>query len=172
MTRAAFLTLAVTLSMALLTIVHAPRTMAAEPVTPDQATVSSEDLRAGCNHYVNRARFMSREGRIEFVVLVSEMCQAAERSMTHPSPAQRVAAEALLNRVLELRNTIIAMNMRRVYGDQTSPWAKPLTRDGRLMPVGRVSPAGEFLIAHRMGVMTVYDAWLDTGGRVSLAFVR
>ncbi len=32
-----------------------------------------------------------------------------------------------------------------------------------------VSPSGEFLIAHRLGVLMAFDAWLDTGVQVSIA---
>ena len=129
-------------------------------------------LRSGCNHYENRARFMSREGRIEFVVMLAEACVAAEKSLDSDVYGERLAAEYFLKRVLRLRNTVIDINMRRVYGSQTSPWARPITPDGQLEPVRRVSNAGEYLIAHRMGLFNAYQDWLDSGASFSIAFVR
>jgi hypothetical protein len=35
--------------------------------------------------------------------------------------------------------------------------------------LSRVTPSGEFLIAHRMGLMIAFDAWLDSGVEFSLA---
>jgi hypothetical protein len=35
-----------------------------------------------------------------------------------------------------------------------------------------VTLSGEFLIAHRMGLMIAFDAWLDTGVDFSLALSR
>ena len=129
-------------------------------------------LRSGCNHYENRARFMSRNGQIEFVVMLAEACVAAEKSLDSKIYSERLAAEYFLKKVLRLRNTLIDMNMRRVYGNQTSPFARPVTPDGQLQPIRRVSNAGEYLIAHRMGVFTAYQDWLDSGTTFSIAFVR
>ena len=42
---------------------------------------------------------------------------------------------------------------------------------GAAMP-SPVTPSGEFLIAHRMGLMTAYQAWLDSGVDFSLASDR
>lgn len=139
--------------------------------------VTRADLRAGCNHYENRARFLPRTGDIAFEVLIAEMCGAAETSLKSTNAVERQAAQDLLERVLELRDTIIDMNMHRVYGDQTSPFARPVIADGRANgPRGgafaRVSSVGEYLIAHRMGLFTAFDAWLDTGPQFSLAFLR
>jgi hypothetical protein len=39
-------------------------------------------------------------------------------------------------------------------------------RAGQYVPV---SPSGEFLIAHRLGVLVAFDAWLDTGVQFSVA---
>ncbi|MEM7505365.1 MAG: hypothetical protein AAF415_01365 [Pseudomonadota bacterium] len=128
-------------------------------------------LHAGCNHYDNRARFLSREEPVDYVVLLAEACRAAEASLDRELYGERLAAEYFLKRVLRLRNTIIDMNMHRVFGDQTSPYAKPQTEQGDAA-FKPVSPAGEFLIAHRMGVFDAYTAWLDSGAEFSIAFVK
>ncbi|MBY8975312.1 hypothetical protein KHP62_05815 [Rhodobacteraceae bacterium NNCM2] len=131
--------------------------------------------RSGCNHYQNRARFLSREGDIEFVVLLAEACSAAEKSLDSRREAERLAAMDFLEKVVALRDTLVDMNMRRVYGDTENPWAKPVFNDyhgGRTIEISRVGKWGEFLIAHRMGVFSAYDAWLDSGTDFSIAFVK
>lgn len=164
-----------TMVLALGLVAKAPAESGDEKIVP-QAQAESEFprelLRSGCNHYENRARFMPREGRIEFVVMLAEACVAAEKSLDSEVYAERVAAEHFLKRVLSLRNTVIEMNMRRVYGGQASPWAGPITPDGTLRSMQRVSNAGEYLIAHRMGLFDVYREWLDSGTRFSIAFVE
>ncbi|MEM0943782.1 MAG: hypothetical protein AAGI70_07520 [Pseudomonadota bacterium] len=140
-----------------------------------ETALSRADLRAGCNHYQNRARFLTREGQVEFVTMIAEACAAAETSLDGDNPGERQAAERFLRRVLHLRDTIIEMNMTRVYGAQRDPRAQPLTPDGKSAaglgtPFGRVSDTGEFLIAHRLGLFRAYDAWLDSGANFSIAF--
>ncbi|MEM1275513.1 MAG: hypothetical protein AAGH74_03240 [Pseudomonadota bacterium] len=76
-----------------------------------------------------------------------------------------------LRRVLELRDTIIEMNMHRVYGQTDNPFAKPKVREGDAAEFTRVTDTGEFLIAHRMGVLVAYKAWLDSGTSFSIAFL-
>lgn len=148
-------------------------TMAADRLSEPngKAGFPRELLHAGCNHYDNRARFLPREEPVDYVVLLAEACRAAEASLDSDVYGERLAAEYFLKRVLRLRNTIIAMNMRRVFGDQTSPYAKPRTEQGEAA-FKPVSPAGEFLIAHRMGVFDAYDAWLDSGAQFSIAFMK
>ncbi|MEM7179030.1 MAG: hypothetical protein AAGD47_08525 [Pseudomonadota bacterium] len=133
--------------------------------------------KSGCNHYQNRARFLPREGEIEFVVLLADACTAAEVSLQSKNETERGAAREFLEKVVLLRDTIVDMNMRRVYGDTQNPWAKPLMahRDGSLgrsVQMARVGKWGEFLIAHRMGLFSAYDAWLDSGADFSIAFVK
>ncbi|MEM8792079.1 MAG: hypothetical protein AAGE80_10705 [Pseudomonadota bacterium] len=139
------------------------------------ATLTSDqraDLRAGCNHYENRARFLSREGEIAFVTLMAEACAAAEVSLGSDSASERKTARRFLHRVLELRDTIIDMNMERVYGETDNPFAKPKVAEGDASEFTRVTDTGEFLIAHRMGVMSAYQAWLDSGASFSIAFLK
>lgn len=138
---------------------------------------SEGSWQSGCNHYQNRARFLSREGEVELVVLLADACTAAKTSLQSTSEAERKTARDFLEKVVLLRDTIVDMNMRRVYGDTQNPWAKPLkaNRDGSLgrsVQMARVGKWGEFLIAHRMGLFSAYDAWLDSGANFSLAFVR
>ncbi|MEM7240385.1 MAG: hypothetical protein AAF501_21500 [Pseudomonadota bacterium] len=135
------------------------------------------DWRSGCNHYQNRARFLPRDGTIEFVVLLADACAAAEASLTSTNEHERWAAEWFLQEVVDLRDTIVDMNMRRVYGDTQTPSASPLTPDGsgritRTIEIARVGKWGEYLIAHRMGLFSAYDTWLDSGASFSIAFQR
>lgn len=133
--------------------------------------------RSGCNHYQNRARFLAREGEIEFVVLLADACSAAERSLESPNAHERSAAELFLQKVVDLRDTLVDLNMRRVYGDAATPMAQPKSADGtsrrgRAIEISHVGKWGEYLIAHRMGLISAYDVWLDSGTDFSIAFKR
>ena len=130
---------------------------------------------SGCNHYQNRARFLPRTGNIAFVTLLAEACSAAEHSLEHGTETEQVAAEWFLAKVVLLRDTIVEMNMERVYGKTKNPWARPMTADGKdneahTVQLRRVSEWGEFLIAHRMGLFSAYDAYLQSGTAFSMAF--
>jgi hypothetical protein len=89
---------------------------------------------------------------MEFSAFLAKACAAALVSFDTGTATQRSHAALLLSRIVLLRDTIAAMNAARARtgGD-------------------RVSATGEFLIAHRMGLLIIYDAWLDTGVEVSLA---
>lgn len=147
------------------------------PTGTDWLPSGAGDWRSGCNHYQNRARFLPREGEIEFVVLLADACTAAERSLRATNEHERWAAEWFLAKVLELRDTIVDLNLRRVYGDTGDPLAKPKRGDGqnrvsRTVEIARVGKWGEYLIAHRMGLFSAYDVWLDSGTDFSIAFHR
>jgi len=133
---------------------------------PGQASLLADS----CAHYQARAQGKPRTAPLEFVVLLAESCSAAEQLMRDGTPVQRGASALLLSKIGELHETVSAMNVERA-------------RAARLASVGYsgdiasaidlpVSPAGEFLIAHRMGVMVAIDAWLDTGVEFPLAYYR
>lgn len=123
-----------------------------------------------CNHYVNRAFFKPRDGQPEFVVTLADGCLAAQTSLGANAPHERVAAAAFLSRLVELRDTIIDMNMERVFGKDYNKYTRiPSNKDERSEPVPRVSMYGEYLIAHQMGLIAAYNAWLDTGPKIAMA---
>ena len=103
----------------------------------------------------------------EFVVFLAGACAAAEVSLDTGTGKQRARAAQLLSRIALLRETIGQMNADR-WGRAA---ASGTGANGAAMP-SPVTPSGEFLIAHRMGLMIAFDAWLDSGVDFSLAFYR
>jgi hypothetical protein len=100
----------------------------------------------------------------EFVVFLAGACAAAEISLDTGTGKQRARAALLLSRIALLRETIGQMNADR--------WERAAAGGtGAYMP-SPVTPSGEFLIAHRMGLMIAFDAWLDSGVDFSLAFYQ
>jgi len=95
---------------------------------------------------------------LRFEVFLANACEAALTSLDAGTQNQRTHAELLLSRIVLLRTTIEQMNADRTASD-----------DYRIKDRPAVTPTGEFLIAHRMGLLIIYDAWLDTGVKVSLA---
>ena len=115
-----------------------------------------------CEHYRVRAGTGSapRGGPGDFVVFLAGTCAAAEVSLDSGTRKQRKRAALLLSRIALLRETVGLMNAGR--------WERTAGADRAAMP-SPVTPSGEFLIAHRMGLMAAYDAWLDSGVDFSLA---
>jgi len=141
---------------------------AAAGLTPPATAADDRSSYAkACHHYENRARFRVR-GTGDFIATLADSCVAARRSLGH-GPTEAVAAVAFLDRVVELFDTVSRMNFERVYGETTNPFAKPLAAHGEFVPLGRVTETGEFLIAHRMGLISAYDSWRDVAGEVALA---
>lgn len=134
-------------------------------VGPEQAAQLGEV----CKHYVNRARFKPRHDQQDFVVTLADGCRAAEVSLASQKFAERQAAAVFLARLKTLRDLVIDMNMTRVFGADYTPVTRiPYLADARSEPVRKVSEAGEYLIAHRLGLLQVYQAWLDTSPQVAL----
>ena len=101
-----------------------------------------------------------------FAVFLSGTCAAAEITLDAGSRMQRGRSALLLSRIVLLRETVGLMNAER--------WARAPAgagASGVVMP-SPVTPSGEFLIGHRMGLMTAYQAWLDSGVDFSLASHR
>ncbi len=120
-----------------------------------------------CHHYQNRARFKPRAGDIEFVTLMAEACQATLTSLYRPEPQLHAATRSFLNRLVELNEVIRAMNATRVFGSENR--MIPATGNSRLAKLPKASNAGEFLIAHRLGLMAAMDDWIENGGEFALA---
>ena len=137
----------------------------------------SLDVRANlagiCKHYVNRARFLDRGGDQALVVTLADGCQDAQASLTAAGNAEREAAAVFLTRLSNLRNTVIDMNMVRVFGTEYTPFSRiGYGNSARTETVRKVSDTGEYLIAYRMGLLQAYRAWLDTGPRMALVSRR
>ena len=125
-----------------------------------------------CDYYQTRngqaqAGPARRSATGEFVVFLADICAAAQASLDTGTGKQRARAAVLLSRIARLRETIGQMNSDR--------WARAAGAgagvNGVAMP-SPVTPSGAFLIAHRLGLMTAFDAWLDSGVDFSLAFYR
>lgn len=123
-----------------------------------------------CNHYVNRARFKNRRGDAEFVTVLADSCLQARASLVIGSYAERWAAQAYLSRLLDLRDTVIEMNMTRLFGADRTPYSRLKHKVGsRIEPVPKVSKSGEYLIAYRIGLVHAYRVWRDTHPEVEVA---
>ncbi|HUF88103.1 MAG TPA: hypothetical protein VMM59_12035 [Thermohalobaculum sp.] len=125
-----------------------------------------EAVRAGiaeaCTYYQARAAAARQTRPGEFVVFLADTCSAAEALLEAGTAEQRQRSAVLLWRISELRRTVAQMDRARALrraerGFDGLPSHLP------------VSPSGEFLIAHRMGVMTAFDLWLETGVQFSIA---
>ena len=123
-----------------------------------------------CRHYVNRAKFKDRHPDQEFVVTLADACLEAKASTLHGSEAEKAAAEAFLVRLQTLKDTVIEINMRRVFGEGYGPRTRVTYGKGAMSEtMRRVSALGEYLIAYEMGLIDAYRAWLGTGPKLTLA---
>jgi len=113
---------------------------------------------AACDYYRARSGPEGASGPEEFAGFLAEACAAALSTLDTGTPHQRGHSGLLLSRIALLRETVAEMNADRAAA-----------RDGADKGRPAVTPSGEFLIAHRMGLLVVYDAWLDTGVHFSLA---
>jgi len=104
-----------------------------------------------------------RDGPGGFVIFLAYACAAAEASMDAGTRMQRARAVLLLSRIALLRQTVNRMNT-----DRATRAAAQVSGTG-FTSLSRVTPSGEFLIAHRMGLMVAFDAWLASGAEFSLA---
>lgn len=147
-------------------------TFGAAGTNPAAAVENDRALFAkACKHYVNRAKFRARSNNPEFVVILADSCQPALKSLESPHVRERAAAEDYLMRLLRFRDTVIDMNMERVFGKTYTRWTRMQSfRDERQARVPRVSETGEYLIAYRMGLLHAYRAWLDTGPELAFGF--
>ena len=115
-----------------------------------------------CGYYEKRAAAARGSQPGEFVVFLADACAAAEPLLESGTPDQRRRSALLLWRINELHRTVAGMNAARAARQSGSPY----DRFASYVPV---SPSGEFLIAHRLGVLRAFDAWLDSGVPFSVA---
>ena len=155
--------------IATLAAVGAVFLIAADGPGPRVDGAQAEAHAAACRTYENRARFLSRDEPLSFLVQMAEGCRAARRSLAEGDRVERRAAIAFLDRLLEFRDTIISINMDRVYGRDAGPLAQPKLARGRTLSLPEVSQSGEFLIAHRMGLLAAFEDWRARAGDMALA---
>ncbi|MFQ5566267.1 MAG: hypothetical protein ACE5EU_07890 [Paracoccaceae bacterium] len=117
-----------------------------------------------CEYYRTRAGPARQSAPGEFVVFLADICAGAQITLDTGTREQRSRAALLLSRIVLLRETVGLMNAER--------WARVPANSGGVVMPSPVTPSGEFLIAHRMGLMRAYDAWLDSGVDFSLASER
>ena len=121
-----------------------------------------------CHTYQNRARFLPREGALDFVTVMAQGCTAARATLETGSVRERSAAVGFLDRLAGLRETVIAMNTERFFGKDAGPRAEPASDPGVMRLPYEVSEAGEVLIAHRMGLIAAFDTWRAEAGDIAL----
>ena len=134
--------------------------------TPAAGSIASPASEAACEYYHLRARPEPREQPLSFADFLAETCVAARRSLDTGASDQQAAALRLLDRIGELHSMVTEMNADRDAA------VAGLTGVTRMLRLTRVTPTGEFLIAHRMGLLREFEAWLDTGADFSLALYR
>jgi hypothetical protein len=138
-----------------------------------------------CNYYIARSGPIRRGGPGgpgAFLNFLADACRAAQNSLDSRSPKEQARAALLLSRITLLHETIDRMNAERTIRaaareaellNMRGPDGAELSENTRKMMrsvmLTRVTPAGEFLIAHRMGLMIAFQAWLDSGGNFTLA---
>ena len=123
-----------------------------------------------CNHYVNRTRFVARDADPTFFVTLADGCQNAQVALRSKSIPKRRAAIAFLSSLAELRDTIVEINMDRLFGRNWTRFSRPKDKNtARTESLGQVSHTGEYLIAHRMGLIAALNAWTISDRDVSLA---
>jgi hypothetical protein len=105
-----------------------------------------------CRQYHLRSEHAGNGQESEFESALASACDAAGPSLDGGSLARRHAAAQLLLRIARLHETVAGMN-----ADRALSGAAPVTA------------TGEFLIAHRLGVVSALEVWLDTGPGFSLA---
>ncbi len=116
---------------------------------------------AACNHYENRARFRLRHGDVDFVTTLAESCRSAITAMDGTDPGQRAAAERLLAGIVQLHRIIVSMTVERNLATHVAGTDAAFGPSGSLVTLPRVTDTGEFLIAHRIGVVTALDGWAE-----------
>ncbi len=124
---------------------------------------------AACNTYDNRARFRPRTPPVEFVVMMAEGCRAALLSLETGSPLERRRAAAYLARLEAFRDVVVQIALDRTYGAGADPFSRPKEAGARIRPLGAVSETGEFLIAHRMGLLAAFRSWASEAGEPAFA---
>jgi len=94
----------------------------------------------------------AKGGEPAFPALLAGACRGAMAELDAGSRSHRIAAVRLLLRLTRLQETVSEMN-----ADRAVRGAAPVT------------VTGEYLIAHRIGVVSALDVWLDSAPGFSLA---
>ena len=125
-------------------------------------------LEKTCDHYGNRARFMPRSSNPSLEVMLADSCAMALRSIVvslHTDPYSAKRAHIYLERLHTLKETVIALNLSRIFGANPAPRSKPL--GSALSDTGpmakrsaTISRTGEYLIAREIGVLAAYQDWV------------
>lgn len=140
------------------------------------------DFAEACSYYGMRAKSARRSRPDEFVVFLADACIAAEIALDTGTRKQKSRSAQLLSQIVLLRETIDQINSDRANSaaafsanglntNIASGFPSSAGRS-RVTMVNPVSPTGEFLIAHRLGLMAAYDAWLDSDVNFSLGSSR
>lgn len=124
-------------------------------------------LEKTCDHYGNRARFMVRSSNPALEVILADSCAAALRSVVvsiHTDPYSAKRAHIYLERLHTLKETVIVINLSRIFGEDAAPRAKPLgsalSDTGPLAKrAATITRTGEYLIARELGVLAAYQDW-------------
>ena len=119
-----------------------------------------------CVYYSRRAELVAKRRAVSFAGFLSTTCDDARISLYARDQAESEAAKLLLTRIAHLHQTVFEMNAARMAA------VADMTGGARMQALSRVTQSGEFLIAHRMGVMLALDAWLDSRADFSLASYR
>lgn len=127
---------------------------------------SRAEFAEACHYYEMRAAAARQSRPGEFVVMLGDACSAADALIETGTPEQRRRSALLLWRISELRRTVDEMNGARAARASAGGNNGAYNFWTGFVPV---SPSGEFLIAHRLGVLRAFDAWLDTGVPFSVA---
>ena len=123
-------------------------------------TAAGSAFEKTCSHYENRARFLERTRPDAFEIVLAKSCRTAIEALAREDAQARI----YLERLTELRRTVVTM----MIAENREPRAMQRT-NARALP--RVSPAGEYLIARDLGVISAYREWTGQPG-LTLARVR
>lgn len=128
--------------------------------TDPRLPYDTKTLQKTCDHYANRARFMSRVEDAPLEVLLADSCKIAlsrlARHWINPYEAKR--ARIYLDRLTAYKKQIIMMNFES-FAQLRQAKISRLPPPTFGYPSPKVSAAGEYLIARQMGVIDVYSDW-------------
>lgn len=136
-----------------------------------------EQIAQTCIHYENRARFKARDATSDFDVILADSCDEAMRDAfvrfdTNPYTHKR--AMRFLNRLAEMKQLIIRLNMERTFGADYHARSQPQVKSRNYNPFEQrttrlISKAGEYLIAREIGLVDAYREWSHSNGFQSAA---
>lgn len=160
-----------------LTVLFGPIAAFAGSAPKDAFRVVPQSVLETCWHYENRARFKPRDAFADFDVVLADSCGEALRDVyvrLDTTPYAQKRARHFLTQLGVMKELIITMNMERTFGADYGPRSFPSKHsiEGFVAHAshGRpISKTGEYLIAHRIGVVAAYRAWASATGFQSAA---